>query len=67
MNIELDIERLRKDLINYYGTATSFNPVAFMDIIKIENATDEELIQIAITNNVELNNYITDNYCSKRR
>ena len=67
MNIELDIESLREDLINYYGTATSFYPVAYMDLIKVEKATDEELIQIAIKNNMDLNNYIIDNNFSKKR
>ena len=67
MNIELDIESLREDLINYYGTATSFYPVAIMDVIKVEKATDEELIQIAIKNNIDLNNYIIDNNFSKKR
>ena len=67
MDIELDIESLRADLINYYGTATSFNPVAYMDLIKVEKATDEELIQIAIKNNMDLNNYIIDNNYSKTR
>ena len=32
MNIEIDIESLREDLINYYGTATSFYPIAYMDL-----------------------------------
>ena len=67
MNIEIDIESLREDLINYYGTATSFYPVAYMDLIKVEKATDEELIQIAIKNNMDLNNYIIDNNYSKTR
>ena len=67
MNIELDIESLREDLINYYGTATSFYPIAYMDLIKVEKATDEELIQIAIKNNMDLNNYIIDNNYSKTR
>lgn len=67
MNIEIDIESLREDLINYYGTATSFYPIAYMDLIKVEKATDEELIQIAIKNNMDLNNYIIDNNYSKTR
>lgn len=58
MNIIIDIDKLRKDLIDYYGTATSFNPVVYLDLIKIEKASDQELIDIAIKNNINLNDYI---------
>ena len=58
MEVEIDIEKLRSDLIDYFGTAISFNPIATMDLIKVENASYEELIDIAIKNNFDLNNYI---------
>lgn len=62
MNIEIDIERLRNDLINYYGTAMfSSSPLAIIELSKIETASDEELIQIAQNNNFDLNKYIIDN------
>ena len=53
----LDFEKLRRDLINYFGSATSFNPVAFMDVIKVENASEEELIEIALKNGFDLEDY----------
>ena len=28
----IDYEKLRKDLIDYFGTAMSFNPMAIMDL-----------------------------------
>ena len=52
-----DIERLRDDLINYFGTASFYNKTAIMDLIKVEKATDEELIEIAIQNHFDLERY----------
>ena len=52
-----DIERLREDLINYFGTASFYNKTAIMDLIKVEKATDEELIEIAIQNHFDLERY----------
>ena len=56
--MNIDIERLREDLINYFGTALSYNPIAMMDLIKVENASDDEIIKIAKKNNFDLNKYI---------
>ena len=53
----IDIETLRKDLINYFGTAMQFNPMAIMDLTKVENASPEELVEIAQDNNFDLNDY----------
>ncbi len=53
----MDIEHLRKDLINYFGTAMSFMPMAMIEIEKIENADVEELIKIAKENGFDLSKY----------
>ena len=53
----IDIEALRKDLINYFGTAMQFNPMAIMDLAKVETASPEELVEIAQDNNFDLNDY----------
>ena len=53
----MDIEHLRKDLINYFGTAMSFMPIAVMEISRVENATKEELIKIAKENGFDLSKY----------
>ena len=45
MEVEIDIEKLRIDLMDYFGTAMGFFPVATMDLIKVQNASDEELIE----------------------
>lgn len=61
MFVEIDIEDLRKDLINYYGTAIfNSSPLAIIELSKVEQATDEELIQIAQNNNFDLNKYINN-------
>ena len=62
---DIDIERLRQDLINEV-TAAMFivSPIAMMDLTKIENASDEELIKIAVNHGYNLEDYIKNN--SKR-
>ena len=55
--IIIDIDKLKDDLINYFGSATPMYPVAFMDVINVENASPEELVQIAIQNGFDLNDY----------
>ena len=62
MNIdidEVDVERLRQDLIDYFGCAMfTISPVAMVDLTKVETASDEELIRIALANKFDLSNYI---------
>ena len=66
MELEIDIEKLRSDLMEYFGTAMGFFPVATMDLIKVQNASDEELINIALKNNFDLNKYIINGYIKKK-
>ena len=55
----IDVERLRNDLINhFYGLAFVVSPVALMDVAKIEKATPEELVEIAINNGFSIENYL---------
>lgn len=56
---KIDIETLRKDLIDYYGTAMfTVSPLAMIEVTTVESASDEELIQIARNNNIDLSKYI---------
>lgn len=56
--MEINIEKLRNDLIGYFGTALfNGNNMAIVDLSKIEQANDYELIEIAIQNGFNLNNY----------
>ena len=58
----IDIERLRNDIMNYYGTAMAggFN-FAMVDLIKAQTCSDEELIYIARKLNFDLTLYQSNN------
>ena len=60
---DIDIESLRNDLIDYF-TSAMFNasPAALIDLMKVEKASDSRLIEIALTNNFDLNDYIIGYY-----
>ena len=54
----INIEKLRNDLIDCYGTAMfNASPLAIFELTKIKRASDEEIINIAIKNNFDLNKY----------
>ena len=60
--MEIDIEKLRKDLIDYYGTAMfNASPLTIIELSKAENASPQELINIALKNNFDLTEYETNN------
>lgn len=55
----IDIERLRKDLIDYMGSAMfSGLPMAVIDLSDVEVATPEQLVEIANRMGFNLNNYV---------
>ena len=57
--MNIDIEKLREDLIDYFGTAMfNASPLAIIELSKIEKASNQEIIKIAIDNNFNLNEYI---------
>lgn len=59
MEVELDFERLRNDLMDYYGTAMcSGFGMAVVDLVKIQNASYEKLIQYAQECNIDIEKYI---------
>lgn len=60
MEIEININHLRSNLINYFGTgAYAGMPAMMMDICDIEKASDKEIIQIAQRENFDLYKYQT--------
>ena len=68
MNDNIDYESLRQDLMNYFGTAIfNGNPLAIMELSKVERASWQELINIARENNININNYINNDYLRKKR
>ena len=56
---EIDIEKLRSDLINYFEGAYFVGGfgAALIDISEIERASDYQVVQIAVNNNFDLNKY----------
>ena len=57
--MNIDIEKLRRDLIDYFGTAMARGfGMAVMDLSKVERASDEELINIALDCGFDLNDYV---------
>lgn len=59
MDYQIDFETLKKDLINYYGTAAfTASPLAFIELEKVKQANEEELLAIAINNHFDLNKYV---------
>lgn len=61
--MEIDIDKLREDLLDEFNAAyfAGFK-VAIIDITRIENASPEQLIQIALDNNIDLSNYQVHKY-----
>ena len=57
MDITIDIDKLRNDLINYFGSAMMYNKMAMMDLIKVEHASASEIVNIAIQNGFNLYDY----------
>ena len=53
----IDVEKLRKDLIDYFGTAMSFMPIAMMELSEVQKANENELIKIAKDNGFDLSKY----------
>ena len=60
---EIDINKLKKDLKDYYEAAyfTLGYGAALMNSIDINKLSDEELINKAIDNGINLENYIINN------
>ena len=57
----VDIERLRKDLMDYYGTASQSGfPMAVAELGNVESATPYELVEMAKNAGVDLSDYTID-------
>ena len=60
---EIDINKLKQDLKNYYEVAyfTLGYGAALIDSFDLDNLSDEEIINKAIDNGINLENYIINN------
>ena len=57
--MDIDIDAIRRDLKDKYGTALfSGFPAAVIDLSKIEKATDEKILEIATKNGMDLSKYV---------
>jgi hypothetical protein len=57
-NTPKDDSRLRRELEDYFGTAMfSGNPMAMMDLQRVQNASGEELRRIARQNGFDPDKY----------
>ena len=57
MNITIDIDALRSDLINHFGSAMTIYPQAVIELSKAESASDMEVVNIALKNGFNLYDY----------
>ncbi len=55
---DIDFDRLRDDLIDYFGSATSFYSKAWADVINVDSCTDMELLNLIDQSNLDIDNYI---------
>lgn len=55
---DIDIEKLRKALIDYFASAMFMASMAALsDLTEVENANDEKIVQIALDNKFDLAKY----------
>ena len=63
MEVEIDIEKLRQDLLNYYGPGSMFNPAMKIIVDQILSASPEQLLEIANnSSSIDIRDYIIDNH-----
>lgn len=58
--MNIDYEKLRQDLIDYFGSAMVLFPASIMDVTRVENASNDELLIIANQNSFDLSDYEVD-------
>lgn len=59
INYELDFQKLRTDLEEYFKTIES-NPFGVSDVLNLDNATNANLVVIALQNGFDLKDYEVD-------
>ena len=56
---EIDVDRLREDLEDYFGTAMfNGNPQAMIELEEVKSASTQDLILIALNYGFDINYYI---------
>lgn len=57
MEENIDYEKLREDLLDYFGSAIPINQIAIVEIARIESAMPSQLLNIAILNGFDITKY----------
>lgn len=57
MDITIDVDKLRDDLRDYYGSAVGSSPFAMGDVISVDSMSDEDVVCKAVENGFNLYNY----------
>ena len=54
----IDIQKLRNDIKDYYGTAV-FNgfPMAMIDVINVDRLSDQEIVDLVLKKKMSLEKY----------
>ena len=55
--MNIDYNKLRSDLIDYFGTSINYNPMVIVEIEEVQKASNEELIEYALRYGFDLSNY----------
>ena len=59
MEYEIDVSRLRRDLMDYFGTAMHNGfPMAVIDLSQVERASAQQLAELAMKNGLDIRKYI---------
>ena len=58
----IDVERLRRDLIDYFGSAMQFYSIAIMKLSEVESCSDNRVVEIALENGFNLYDYEIKEY-----
>ena len=54
----IDIEKLRRALIDYFGTAMMRFPMAIAELSEVKTASPERLVEIAEKNGFDLSEHV---------
>lgn len=58
--MDYDFDELRNDLMDYYGSAMQYFPMAVMDLSDVENASEGKLLEMAKDAGFNLEDYLID-------
>ncbi len=56
----MNYDDLRKELLDYYGTATGPFPAAWGDVLHVERADNEELLELAREAGIDISQFEND-------